>query len=486
MRYFFDFDRTVFNTPAFKKDFARHPSLRELLAQAKAIVLEVFDPNKKTSLRRIVTRTLGTYASHRRFGFTPLELKEYLYPDAVEFFSKYGKDCVIVTYGVQAFITAKVANALSDFSLADVVYTSRKKGRTIKRLTKGHQGPFVFVDDAHFQLESVSKVCPDVEVIEIRRDGNPGDGRWPVIRSFDELPEHAVPADINLSTAKIAVVINTASGSYDPKAEEKIRAMLSEVGAREPRVWAGDGTIMDSAFKEVSSYAPDILIVLGGDGTIRAAAEACTSKGPLLVPLPGGTMNMLPKALYGTCTWDTALKDTLAAPRTQTVSGGVVEGRQFFIAAIAGAPTLWAHAREALREGDIGAAMQKGVHAFQNMLSLQVEYSFSKQPKASAEAVAIICPLISDVMGNTERSLEAAAITIKGAGEVLGLASTAAFGQWRDDACVSSVRTDDIQISADTEIPLILDGEAVALGNTLHITFVPESFSALVPGHAPD
>jgi len=187
MRYFFDFDRTVFDTPTFKKDFAHHPSLMELLRQAKALVLELLDPNRKLTFRRIVTRTLGTYASHRRLGFDQHELKEYLYTDAVEFFTTYGKDCTIVTYGVRAFITAKVANALTHFPLADIVYTHRKKGRTIKRLTQGHEGPFVFVDDAHFQLESVSAWCPDVTVVEIRRDQGTGDGRWPVIRSFDEL-----------------------------------------------------------------------------------------------------------------------------------------------------------------------------------------------------------------------------------------------------------------------------------------------------------
>lgn len=187
MRYFFDFDRTVFDTDSFKRDFARRPKLPELFQQAKGIVREMLDRKRILSFRRIVTRTLGTYASHRRFGFMPAELKNYIYPDAADFFAAYGKDCVIVTYGVRAFITAKVASALSEFPLADVVYTPRKKGRTIKRLMKGQEGPFVFVDDAHFQLVSVSEMNPEIDVIEIRRDGNPGDGRWPVIRSFNEL-----------------------------------------------------------------------------------------------------------------------------------------------------------------------------------------------------------------------------------------------------------------------------------------------------------
>lgn len=187
MRYYVDFDRTVFDTPAFKEEFSHTPTLSELWQQAVDLVKEIFSKERTLTLRRIVARTLGTYASHRRFGFSRHELKEYLYPDAVEFFKTHGEICTIVTYGVRAFITAKVANALTTFTLKDIVYTHNKKGRTIQRLTNGEPGPYVFVDDAVFQLESVSKVCPNVQCVEIRRDGGEGDGRWPVIRSFAEL-----------------------------------------------------------------------------------------------------------------------------------------------------------------------------------------------------------------------------------------------------------------------------------------------------------
>lgn len=188
MKYFFDFDRTVFDTESFKRAYAKRPTLHELLHQAKETVKEFFSSSRSLSRYRIFSRMLGTFLSHRRFGFVPEELKEYLYPDAVSFLAAHSADCTIVTYGVRAFITAKVANALTSFPLGDIVYTPRKKGRTLRRLTKDQEGPFVFVDDAHFQLESVGRACPDIQLFEIRRDGHAGDGRWPVIRSFDELP----------------------------------------------------------------------------------------------------------------------------------------------------------------------------------------------------------------------------------------------------------------------------------------------------------
>lgn len=188
MKYYFDFDRTVFDTESFKRAYAKRPSVTELWRQAKEVVREFFSSSRSVPKRRVFTRTLGTFLSHRRFGFVPEELKEYLYPDAVAFLAAHSADCTIVTYGVRAFITAKVANALTSFPLGDIVYTPRKKGRTLRRLTEGKEGPFIFVDDAQFQLESVGRTCPDIQLFEIRRDGHTGDGRWPVIRSFDELP----------------------------------------------------------------------------------------------------------------------------------------------------------------------------------------------------------------------------------------------------------------------------------------------------------
>jgi hypothetical protein len=187
MTYFLDFDRTIFDTPAFKKTVAKRPTVMELFDQSKEVIKELAGQTQTDSKRRIFAKTFGNFISHGRFAFMPDELRTFLYPDVPPFFAKNAKNCIIVTYGVRAFITAKVTTALSDFPLENIVYTARKKGRTIRRLCKGSEGPFTYVDDAHFQLESVQKYCPSIKIIEIRRDKRAGDGRWPVIHSLDEL-----------------------------------------------------------------------------------------------------------------------------------------------------------------------------------------------------------------------------------------------------------------------------------------------------------
>lgn len=185
MKYFLDFDRTIFDTDAFKKSVQKRPTLLELLRQFKNAVIEFFAHHEEITRRRKFLRTWGTFLSHGRFSFTAYELKQFLYPDVEPFLRSH--NCTIVTYGVRAFITAKVTSALTDLPVSEVVYTSRKKGSTIKRLCAKEADECTFIDDMHFQLASVSAWCPEVRVIEIRRNKGEGDGRWPVIHTLDEL-----------------------------------------------------------------------------------------------------------------------------------------------------------------------------------------------------------------------------------------------------------------------------------------------------------
>jgi diacylglycerol kinase family enzyme len=286
---------------------------------------------------------------------------------------------------------------------------------------------------------------------------------------------------IDFSKLTIGAILNTASGSCDATSEEKMRTILTSAGILHPKMWCGHSADMPQAFAEAAISSLDVLIVLGGDGTIRSGAEACTSAGPFLIPLPGGTMNVLPKALYGEHSWEEVLTAVLQGARIKNVSGGCIEGQQFFITAILGAPALWANAREAMRDGDLGEAVDKGVIALQNMFANKIQYSFSSQDMGEAEAVTVTCPLISEELADTERAFEAAALDVKNAGELLGLASSAAFGKWLDDEHVTMVKTKNVRVSSEKEIPVIIDGESIECGSVVVVEFIPEAFKALVP-----
>jgi diacylglycerol kinase family enzyme len=290
-----------------------------------------------------------------------------------------------------------------------------------------------------------------------------------------------VPNDIRLPELKVGVIINTSSGSYDSESEQKMLSILTDGGVVDPKVWCGEAKEMERFFAEAAGQKLEVLIVLGGDGTIRTAAEACAEKGSYLIPLAGGTMNMLPRALYGNVPWEEALKKTLTAPSTKVLSGGRVANKRFFIAAIVGAPALWTQPRESMREGNIADAIKKGSVAFRRMFEVKVQYLISGGAKGESEGVALICPLISEEMSDSEQALEAAIIDVESAAEVMGLATTAAFGKWRDDRNILLTKTKRVNVQSSKEIPATLDGEKVNLGRSAEIDFVSKALTVLVP-----
>ena len=282
---------------------------------------------------------------------------------------------------------------------------------------------------------------------------------------------------------RVVAVLNTGSGSCDLSSADRARVILDEAGIRNAEVVSVGPTELTEALQAAVASA-DVLIVLGGDGTIGTAAGLCGGpSAPYLIPLPGGTMNMLPKSLYGAETWTDALAAVLASPVEQTVSGGDLSGHRFYCAAILGAPSLWADAREAVREGHLLEAAQRAVTATRRSLSDPVKYDFGSA-SGSAEAVAVICPLVSQALSDDERSLEAVALDLETATGLFGLAFHAVFDGWRNDPSVTRVKTRTVRVDGHGDLPIILDGEKVEIGRSATISFLPMAFRAMVPGKA--
>jgi diacylglycerol kinase family enzyme len=286
---------------------------------------------------------------------------------------------------------------------------------------------------------------------------------------------------VPLSELKVGVIINTSSGGCDLGSEEKTLNILKGAGIVEPKTWCGEADQMERSFAEAAKHKLDVLIVLGGDGTIRTAAQACAQQELYLIPLPGGTMNMLPRALYGDVSWEDALKKTLTAPSLKLLSGGRIADKQFFIAAILGAPSLWVEPRESIREVDIADAIEKGRVAFQKMFERKVQYLISGEIKGEAEAIALICPLVSEEMSDSEQALEVAVVDVENAVEVISLVTAAMFTKWRHDSNILRTKTNRVEVQSSKDIPAILDGERVNLGRCAEIGFISKAANVLVP-----
>lgn len=277
----------------------------------------------------------------------------------------------------------------------------------------------------------------------------------------------------------VVMLVNPLSGSVGPRAADEAASLLAGYDLK-AEILVLDGANFDAQIARAFDAAPDAILVLAGDGTARSVASRARPDGPMIAPLPGGTMNMLPKALYGTADWKLALKRALEEGAPQAVSGGEVQGEYFYCAAILGSPALWAPAREAIRTGKIKLAWQYGRRALKRAFSGRLRFTLDGGDRRRTEALVLISPMISRAMEEPV-GLEAAAMDPSDASQAFRLAANALFSDWRHDPAVSTRPAKRIEVRARSRIPAVIDGEPILLKPEATIRFVPKAFRALAP-----
>lgn len=291
----------------------------------------------------------------------------------------------------------------------------------------------------------------------------------------------AAAASPRLRTAR--AVVNLASGSVGRDPGAKLEGILAEHGL-EGEVAAVAPDAVEDALRRAVDASPDLLVVVAGDGTARFAGQLCGAEGPLLAPLSGGTMNMLPHALYGARPWAEVLADLLANGEVRDVSGGEVGGRAFYVAAILGSPALWAPAREALRHGKLRLAALRAQRALKRAFSGRLRFDLDGRGRRKAEALTLMCPLVS--RGEVgDDALEACVLDPHGAAEAFRLGARTLLagesGGWRADPAVSVEPCREGRIWAHGRIAAVLDGEPHRFDPDVPVRFVPRAFRALAP-----
>ncbi|HYG25589.1 MAG TPA: diacylglycerol kinase family protein [Caulobacteraceae bacterium] len=280
--------------------------------------------------------------------------------------------------------------------------------------------------------------------------------------------------------SRIEVVANVASGSVQPDVRERVEAIVAEAGVS-ARIDTPACADLNSCIRAALDRGPDLLVIIAGDGTARCAAEMAGMDGPLVAPLPGGTMNLLPRALYGERDWETALRDTLESGCVRPVSGGEVGGHKFYVGALLGAPALWALAREAVRERKLGLAVRRAKRAARRAFSGRLRFSIDGGLMQKAEALQIMCPLVSKALSDDDHRLEAIALDPAGAADAFRLGIRTLRGNWRDDPAVEVFHCRSGQAWASGIIPASIDGEPIRLPRNVEIRYLKEAFRSLAP-----
>lgn len=271
---------------------------------------------------------------------------------------------------------------------------------------------------------------------------------------------------------RVEVIANVASGSVDADAPQVAEKIFADFGVP-AKVCAPSTEELADCLRRAVDAAPDLLVVLAGDGTARAAAEMCGPDGPVVAPLPGGTMNMLPHAIYGVRPWQDALTIALEQGEERLIGGGEVEGHKFMVAAILGSPALWAPAREAARYGRRRLAWARARRALRRAFTGRLRYILEGGPREKAEALVFMCPVTSRALADEERALEAAALNVRGAADVFRLGINALVRDWRDDPAVESRRCRLARVWSAQSIPAVLDGESVRLKALTEVRYDP-------------
>lgn len=158
-------------------------------------------------------------------------------------------------------------------------------------------------------------------------------------------------ADMN----EILFIYNERSGTCDPALVSEIEELFAQRGWPVGQVRSIDEQPLPTR-EELEEQGVGLAIIFGGDGSLAAAADALEGWEGTLLPLPGGTMNLLAHALHGDLGPVDIVKAYLdgegAVLRTPVMRAGDLTA---YTGIIVGPTAAWGQVREALRNRDLVA-----------------------------------------------------------------------------------------------------------------------------------
>ncbi len=245
-----------------------------------------------------------------------------------------------------------------------------------------------------------------------------------------------------------ALLCNMQSGSQDESILEAIAETCRAAGAPlVTRFAVPDDPIPDAA--ALRTQRIDLLLAWTGDGTINAAAIRATGWEGAILPLPGGTLNLLSKALHGDRTATAILEDALGGnahrrsiPMIRSPAGDA------FITVVAGPATRWAGVRETMRQDGLIEASREAPDALEEMVNA---------PGVSVGAGGKDYPAI--ILTPTPDGIHADGVLTEGTRDVLRHGLAWLGGDFRDGPSEPIASAETIVIESAAPIGLELDGE---------------------------
>ena len=256
------------------------------------------------------------------------------------------------------------------------------------------------------------------------------------------------------------LIINTSSGSVGTvDYEELVMAFRTAGFSIDNIVELPDDELPERA--DVEKMAVDVVATLSGDGTVAGVCEKLSGWSGALLVLPGGTMNLLSRRLYGEQTVGSLLELLGGAEHSvERVSVVNTPQAEVFTGLIAGPSTRWGEVRESIRNLDLAEVVEKVPEAWAATTtseSVRIEGMEGGYPAIFVE------PLDNGNLG-------VSAFRADGVGDMLSHGIAWLRRDFRDGPHddLGEMRAVNIIDESDAEIGLLLDGEQATGKSPFH------------------
>ncbi len=245
-----------------------------------------------------------------------------------------------------------------------------------------------------------------------------------------------------------ALICNTQSGGHDEAVREQIEMLCRDHGTPLVATFAlPEGDIPDAA--QLKLQRIDLLLVWTGDGTINAAATQAAGWDGAILVLPGGTLNLLSKALHGDRSAPEILTDALQVKMRRSAIPTIRSDTDTaFITVVAGPATRWAEVRETMRQDGIIEASRAAPEALDEMMNA---------PGVRVGADGKTYPAV--ILTPTPTGIRADGILTEGTGDVLRHGLAWLGGDFRDGPSEPIATGETLALESDETICLEFDGE---------------------------
>ncbi|MDK4805950.1 MAG: diacylglycerol kinase family protein [Novosphingobium aromaticivorans] len=181
-------------------------------------------------------------------------------------------------------------------------------------------------------------------------------------QQFDDSPENPVT---NPVSGPLWLLLNPASGSNSEDSQDQLLAALAHSGHAPARVLRlPEDPLPTRAMLEEAGVG--ILAIFTGDGTANAQIEKLHGWPGAVLVLPGGTQNLLSKALHGHADAPAIVRRLGTPGMIRTRRQGVrTSAGNALVEVLAGPGATWADVREGVRGGDLGviaSALGEALH----------------------------------------------------------------------------------------------------------------------------